>query len=198
MHEALQQLRALARVRHLGMELHAVEAPRFIGHAGDRARLGRRHQLEAGRQLGDLVAVAHPYAQHAVAFRRAEILDALEQLRVAVRSNFGIAEFAHAARFDTPAELLRHGLHAVADAQNRHALLEHRLGRLAGRFLVGRQVAAREDDAPGAEITDEGVAYVVRVNLAVDLGFPDPPGDQLRVLRTEVEDQDFLVHYSAR
>jgi len=76
-HEAMQELRALARVRHLGMELHAVEAPRFIGHAGDRARLGRGHELEAGGQLGDLVAVAHPHAQHAVAFRRAEVLDAL-------------------------------------------------------------------------------------------------------------------------
>src|SRR2546422_7142214 len=57
-HEAMQELRALARVRHLGMELHAVEAPRFIGHAGDRARLGRGHELEAGGQRGDLVAVA--------------------------------------------------------------------------------------------------------------------------------------------
>src|SRR5207249_9984222 len=68
----------------------------------------------------------------------------------------------------------------------------------AGRFLVGRHVAAGEDDALGAEIAHERVGYVVGVDLAVDLGFPDPPGDQLRVLRTEVEDQDFLVHYSAR
>src|SRR5207302_9838406 len=119
-------------------------------------------------------------------------------LRVAAGAHLGIAELAHAPGLDPPAGLLRHGLHAVADAQNRNALLEHRLRRLAGLFLIGRQVAARKDDALGAEITDEGVADVVRVNLAVDLGFPDPPRDQLRVLRTEVEDQDFLVHYSAR
>src|SRR5882762_5967830 len=117
---------------------------------------------------------------------------------MAVRSNFRIAEIAHAPGFDPPAELLRQGLHAVADAQDRHAMLEHRLRRPAGRFLVGRHMAAGEDDALGAEITHEGVGYVVRVDLAIDLGFPDPPGDQLRVFRTEVEDQDFLVHYSAR
>ena len=117
---------------------------------------------------------------------------------MAVRSNFCIAEFAHAPGFDPPAELLRHGLHAVADAQNGNALLEHRLWRLAGLLVIGRQVAARKDDALGAEIAHEGVGYVVGVDLAVDLGFPDPPGDQLRVLRAEVEDQDFLVHYSAR
>jgi hypothetical protein len=35
------------------------------------------------------------------------------------------------------------------------------------------------------------------MDLAVDLGFPDAPGDELRVLGAEIEDEDFLVlHFS--
>src|SRR6185436_10310374 len=103
------------------------------------------------------------------------------------------AELAHLACFDLAAELLRHGLHAVADAEHRHAELERRLGSLAGRFLVSRHVAAGEDDALCAEAAHEVVGDVVGMDLAVDLGFANPPGDQLRVLRPEIEDEDLLV-----
>ena len=57
----------LAGVGHLGVELHAVEAARLVGHAGDRAARRRGHQREARRQRRDLVAVAHPHLQHPVA-----------------------------------------------------------------------------------------------------------------------------------
>ena len=63
-----QDRRALLRVRDLGMELHAVEAPRLVGHRGDRA--GRRStpiSLKPGGSSVDLVAVAHPDVEHAVA-----------------------------------------------------------------------------------------------------------------------------------
>jgi hypothetical protein len=70
---------ALQGVRDLGVELHGVVAARLVGHAGDRAAGRAGHQLEAGRQRGDLVAVAHPHLEHAVAFGGAEVLDALEQ-----------------------------------------------------------------------------------------------------------------------
>ena len=46
--EAPEDRRALHRVRDLGMELHRVEAARFVGHGGDRAGVGRGHELEAG------------------------------------------------------------------------------------------------------------------------------------------------------
>ncbi len=83
-HEALQHLAAPDGMRDLGVELHRVIAPRLVGHAGDRAAGGGGHQLEARRQAGNLVAVAHPDLEHAMAFRRAEILDVLEQVGVAM------------------------------------------------------------------------------------------------------------------
>src|SRR5206468_10423808 len=127
-HEAPEDLRALPGVRDFWVELHSVEAPRLVGHPGDGASVGRGHQLEAGRHVDDLVAVAHPDLEHAVALRRAEVLDAVEKPRVTASANFGVAELAHLARLDLSAELLRHGLHAVADAEHRDAELERRLG----------------------------------------------------------------------
>ena len=61
--------------------------------------------------------------------RRREVLDAVEQPRVAVRAHLGVAELAVRARLDLAAELHGHREHAVADAEHRHAELEDRLGR---------------------------------------------------------------------
>jgi len=192
-HEALQDLGPLPRVRHLGVELHRVEAARLVRHGRDRARVGGSHELEAWRELGDFVAMAHPHLQQAVAFGGAGVLDAVQQPGVAAGAHFGRAEFAHLAGLYAAAQLLRHGLHAVADTQDRHAELERRLGRLARFLVVSRQVAAGEDDALRAEAAYESVAYVVRMDLAVDLRFAHPPGDQLRVLGPEIQNQDFVV-----
>ena len=93
-HKAIEDGPALHGVRDFGVELHAVEAARFVGHAGNRAGRGAGHELEARRQLGERVAVAHPHLEHAVAFSGAEILDALQQFRMAARAHFGVAEFA--------------------------------------------------------------------------------------------------------
>ena len=59
-HEVADQLRALRRVHHLRMELHGVELPLLVRHRREGRVLGHRKHLEALRQLGDPVAVAHP------------------------------------------------------------------------------------------------------------------------------------------
>ena len=112
---------------------------------------------------------------------------------MAARAHLGIAELAHFAGLDAAAELLRHGLHAVADAEHRDAELEDRLWRAARRLFVRRHVAAGQDDAGGVELAHECVAYIAGVDLAVDLGFADAPRDQLRVLGAEIEDEYFLM-----
>src|ERR1051325_4588477 len=98
-----------------------------------------------------------------------------------------------APRLDPAAELLRHGLHAVADAEHRHTRFESGARGFPGRLLVRRHVAAGEDDAAGAEAAHEIIGDVVGMDLAVDLGFPDAPRDQLRVLRSEIQDKNLLV-----
>ena len=59
--EIAQQLRAVRRVHHLGVEHHAVEPARVVGEGGERRALAHADHAEAGRQAGHAVAVAHPH-----------------------------------------------------------------------------------------------------------------------------------------
>ena len=127
-HEAIEQGLTLHGVRDFRVKLHRVKAARFVGHAGDRASRGRGHDLEAFGQLGHFVAVAHPDLEHAVAFGRSKVFNAFEQFGVAVGAHFGIAKFAGVPGFNLAAQLLRHGLHAVANAQHRNAEFKHGVG----------------------------------------------------------------------
>ena len=105
---------------------------------------------------------------------------------MAARADLREAELAHLAGFDPAAELLRHGLHPVADPQHRHTGFEHRLRRAIRGFLVGRHVAAGQDDATRAVIADELVGDVRRMDFAVDAGLPHAACNQLRDLGTEI------------
>ncbi len=149
-----------------------------------------RDRRESRRQRGDLVAVAHPDVEQTVPVRVAAILDAGEKLRMSARADLRVAELAHAPGLDRAAQLRRHRLHAVADAEHRHALRPHGVGR-ARRIALGHAVGpAREHDALRCEAPHEIVADVVRMNLAVDVRLAQPARDELRVLRAEIENQD--------
>ena len=88
----------------------------------------RAEHAEAGRQLGDAVAVAHPDR-----IFLALLPHAFEQRAVVGDLDLGAAEFAVMAALDLAAELLRHGLLAVADAEHRHAGVVDRLAARAAR-----------------------------------------------------------------
>jgi len=117
--------------------------------------------------IGQLSAVAHPHLEHAVALVAAEILDAAEQPGVAARPHLGVAEFAVVPALDLATELLRHRLHAVADAEHRHAEREDLSRCAVGRLLVGRHVASGKDHALRREVTDELPADLAGMDLAV-------------------------------
>jgi len=146
--------------------------------------------MKAFRKLGDLVAVAHPdvEAEHAVIVH--VVLDAVEQLRFADQVDPCIAEFTHVRALHLAAQLLGHGLHAIADAEQRHAQIEHRLRRARAAFLVHRLGATGKDDPAWGEGADVLFAHVPGVQFAIDPELAHAAGDQLGVLGTEVEDQD--------
>jgi len=121
------------------------------------------------------------------------VLDAVEQLRVAARAHLGVTEFALAAAFDLAAELRGHGLHAVADAQHRHAELEHDVGGLPFLGFIDRVGAAGKNDSLRLELADEVLADVEGMQFAIHLLLAHAAGNELRNLRTEVEDQDLLM-----
>ncbi len=193
-HEPRQDRLALPRVRDLGVELHAVEAPRFVHHRCDRRRFVARHQRKSRRQGDDLVAVAHPHVEKALPVRPGAILDAVEQAPMPARANRGVAEFSDQPVLDNTAQLRRHRLHPVTDAQHRHTGRPHRRRR-ARRVSGGHAFrASGKDDAGGCELGDERGRHVVGMNLAISVELAHAPRNQLRVLGAEVQDQDFRMH----
>ena len=179
--EVLQHVHAVRGVDDLGMELDAVEAALRSLEGGDRRR---RRARDDGRALGsrdDRVAMRHP---DGLLGRRVG-----QQPRLG-RLHRGAPELGDARAVDTAAELERHELRAVTDAERRHAELEQRridAGRVVG--VDGRRAAAEHERVrvPGAHrlgrdrVADE---------LGVDAALAHAPRDQLRVLAAEVENED--------
>src|SRR5580704_12756218 len=95
------------------MELRSVEFALVVGDHRDRRVRRSAGGDEPVRKLGDAVAVTHPYR-----IAPANVPDAVGQCRVRDQLDFGAAEFAMMAALHLAAELLRHGLLAVADAEH--------------------------------------------------------------------------------
>ena len=115
--------------------------------------------------------------------------DAVEQAVAFGLGDAGVAEFVFFTGHHGAAQLLGHGLHAVADAQHRHALLERRLRGPRGLGGGDGFRAAGEDDALGVEFGDVLGGGVEGADFAVDADFAYAASDQLGVLGAEVEDQ---------
>ncbi|KAF0806036.1 cytosine deaminase [Alcanivorax xiamenensis] len=189
--EAFEDAAALEGVGDFRVELDAVEAFFVVGHAGDGAAVGGGGDDEAVGHFADAVAVAHPDVQvFGAGFFVVD--DAVEQLAAVGFGDAGVAEFVFFTGDDGAAQLLGHGLHAVADAQHGHALFEGRLGGARGLGGGDGFRAAGEDDAFGVELGDVLGGGVEGADLAVDADFAHAAGDQLGVLGAEVEDQDAL------
>ena len=103
-----------------------------------------------------------------------------------------MAVLAVGRAIDGAAEQLGHQLQAVADAEDGDFQVED-LGvdeRRAG--LLDAERTAGEDDPFRAEGADLLERHRAGVNFAVDVQLADAPRDQLRVLRSEVEDEDLF------
>src|ERR1700712_3104187 len=188
--EARQDATALLGVGHFRMELHAVVATGIVGHAGDRAAWGAGQNVELSRHLGDLVTVAHPHVETEQAVSVDMIFDAVEQAALANHIDTGITEFTQFGTFDLAAQLLSHGLHAVADTEDRNTQVKYGLRAARAVGFVHGLGATGEDDAFRGKFANRFVVHVERVQLAVHTDLTHAAGDQLGVLGTEVEDQD--------
>ena len=91
-----------------------------------------------------------------------------------------------------PAELLRHKLAAVADAEDGNAQREYRridTGRVRGIDTVR---PAGKDDACRVEGADFLHSGGIGLQLAVDVLLPHTAGNELIILAAKVQNQDFF------
>ena len=150
-YEALQNGAPLGGVRNFEMELHAVETTGLVRNTRKRRVIGGGNDFESGRQLCDTVAMAHPHVQPFGAAVILLVAQVVKELRVAVHAYARVAEFALVRAFDLPAELRRHGLLAIADAEDRDLHVEDLLRCARGFRLRNRLRTARENDAARRE-----------------------------------------------
>jgi hypothetical protein len=181
--EVLEDLLPVRGVHHLGVELDPVEAAARRLERGDRRRLGAGHDARALGRRHDRVAVRHP---HRLLLR--QVVEEAALLRLQLR----LAELA-GAPLDAAAELLRHQVHPVADAERRHAELEQPRVDARGALGVHRRGAAGQDQRGRVSAAELVGGRAVRDELGVDARLSHPAGDQLRVLAAEVEDEHRTV-----
>jgi hypothetical protein len=171
---------------HLRVELHAEERPLLVLERGN-GRVGARggHSV-AGRRHVHVVPVTHPHRGLLARAKPAKQPSRFyPNIRASVLSPVGAGDVA--------AGKMREQLHTVAEAQNRSVQLQQ-FGIGGGNaFSIYRIRPARENDALGLPVSDPLDRSGGRVDLAVDVSLPHPPGNQLGVLGPEVDYQNTIV-----
>src|SRR4051812_17211142 len=102
----------------------------------------------------------------------------------------GPAVLARGGGLDLAAEDVADELHAVADPQHGHAQFEEPRGAKGGAGLVDARRPAGEDQGQGVQLLDTLEGHVVPNDAGEGLALPDPAGDELHVLRPEIEHED--------
>ncbi|KFG89070.1 hypothetical protein BV98_003163 [Sphingobium herbicidovorans NBRC 16415] len=182
------QLAAVRRMHHLGVELRGVETLFFIRGHGEGRALAHRDHFETGGELRHLVAVAHPHLMP-LAFGP----QAVEQGAPLLHLDEGAAELAAFAAFDIAAHLLHHRLLAIADAQDRDARVKEGLRRAWAVLPHDGRWAARQDDALWLEPLERFGGAVEGRDFGIDARLAYAPRDQLRHLAAEVHDKDGIL-----
>ncbi len=189
-HEALQNPRALQRMRDFRMELHPVITASLIAHGGERGIAGGGGGDKAIGELRDPIAVTHPHIQYRATLAVAAVTEAIQQSAPAGDREFRIAELPLPPEDHLAPQLLRHGLHAVADAQHRHAQRKHRVGCSRWLRINDGFGTAGEDDATRRECAHGLIGDIPGVDFTVHTALAHPARNQLGVLRAEIENKD--------
>ena len=91
---------------------------------------------------------------------------------------------------DLAAQLVRHDLLAVTDAQDRQAAVEQALGRARASILGHAGGRSRQDDALGLHAGKRLFRHAERRDFGIDARFAHAARDQLRHLAAEIDDKD--------
>ena len=182
--EVGQHALALLAVRHLGVELHGIDALFGVGHRAEGAVFAVRDGFEALRRVRHMVGVAHP--------RDGLGLHAREQGAFHVKAYRHAAVLALCRALHRAAEGVGGNLHPIADAQHRNAQLVNP-GIDARRVLVehGRR-AAGENHAHRLLRAQLVERSRIGNHLAEDLRLAHAAGDKLGILRAKVHNDDAL------
>ena len=121
--EVAQERGTARRVHDFGVEHHGIEAPLLVRDDRERRVVARAEHMEARRQRGHAIAVAHPDI-----VARAERPHAVDKRGLSRHLDLGAAELALVRWLHAAAKLGDHGLLAVADAEHGTPIVNTRAG----------------------------------------------------------------------
>ena len=187
--KGVDDLSASGRVGDLRMKLDGKVRPGLVFDSGDRTIVAGRRQPEPGGDGLHKVAVTHPDGG---LFTRVEA----GEEPAAMNLELGPAILAPTRRDHLGAGGFGDQIHPVAEPQHWHPEIEDPPVDGRRSFVVDRIGTTGEDDAPGRPVLDPVERAGRGMDLAVDVGFPHPPGDQLGELGAVVEDQNGVLGHS--
>jgi hypothetical protein len=94
---------------------------------------------------------------------------------------------------DLAAQLRRHRLLAIANAEDWYPGGQERIRHARRAFVVDRGWAARKNHRFRRQLRERLFGVLDGRDLAIDARLADAPRDQLRHLRSEIDDQNFVV-----
>ena len=172
-HKVTQQLRALRRVEHFRVELHAPKLFAVCLVCGINHLVGRRDGMEAFRQGCNGIAMAHPDL-------RPGIKSFKQRIRRIEMAEHGPPVLPAAGRLHLSAIKLGHILGTVTDAQYGITATDFRKVWMEGFGVVHTERRTTEDDSDHVRIVCGKL--VVRDDLAERIELAHPTTDELRRL----------------
>ena len=186
-----EQLGAVRRVHHFGMELHAVEAARVSSAI---AAKGAPVEMPTARKPGGSAVTRSPWLIHTGARspasprrrRRAASRRSPDSRRGRIRGGGRPRPCRRAAA--------HHGLLAIADAEDRHAERRRSPAGACGVPVSCTQAGPPERMiALGANRPSAASALLKGTISRIDAGLAHAPRDELRHLAAEIDDEDAVL-----
>src|SRR6266496_3414993 len=172
-------------MRDLGMKLQAVESPLRIFDGGERRATGVRSDTESTWQRCYFITVTIPDIHlHA---------QAVKKLRPVSYLQYPGPVLAASSVADLTAEVMRHLHQAVTNSKDRDSQSKNIWINLGRTDFVNAGRAARQNDAIWL-FARNGVSRSIEAdNLRIDLQLTNASADDLGVLRTEIENENFRM-----
>ena len=189
--EVFQNSSAVLRMRHFGMELQAEGIARPVFNRRVIRILRGGDGDKSFGQTGEFVSVRIPDLK-----RVGQILE--QRARGVADGQGAFAEFPFLSRLDFAGQKVRQDLNAVTDAENRNAELEDAFVRQRRVFGIHAGWSAGKDQPSRLERGDIPGASVVAENAGINVALADATRDDLRVLGTEIENDNLIVHRKRR
>ena len=105
-------------------------------------------------------------------------------------TNLSIAKLTMIRRLNFAPQLRRHGLHTIANPQDRNTQFKDDLRRTWSVTAGHGFRATRQNNAFGTKFTNVLIAAITGIDFTVNADFPNAASNQLSILRAEIQDQN--------